>query len=701
MSDVEDGSDQGSPNGKKVGKKKHYPFGTSDSAHAYSAFAHISNPQTQHFATLLAAGGDTKIEPEIVEDKPKRKPRAAPKASIGGKSDPVVENPADSIPDAEGLEPCTKIGCQEVLRTMKDLVYKNEVERDDIEDEYERLLQELAYNEQEVAVAEQKLVTLNEIGAQLEVRHDALMEKVEELEETKDVQNTERNDVNNKLMVLQTEKNKRLRLLDKAQKTLADAMWRKKKQEHLDQVADGSVVGSSEIEQQHIKQADAETVNSMGSLYKTAYNQLAAEAVRDHIEHPQPVKVLPPYLLETLADATHYGHMDKYAQKHYKTLQDSALKSWSHMEGTLLTASVNSAGSTGYGPEVTAKSYEQYNQVRKAVSHAPHTPIGGTSAALRRVGSLLRSRSNLLDEHGSISLPSPTSRSATGIAAVGRGRSGSRSVRSNSLSRSHSQVKLAPLDGGPVSRSHAASAGTAGTGTAGAAASRASSSRKVSAGAAGPPAAQEGTGTAMATSVSGGTVGEAPSAAVLGLGGALDTQDDNASAALMHDGDGNPLPFNASASQVSLLSVDSQLMGMPFGGGGGGGSFSTFSPMGEGDQFSAYTVDPKRLDPVFFKNQSRSQWGRSHKVGKMRKSDVKWGMKGYKDPNQQEGIDDDSDAESAKSPNVKGNRRMSTAAARDKALKEAAKKDRTDGKNTIINGLSSEYAFFSRCVACR
>jgi predicted nuclease with TOPRIM domain len=78
------------------------------------------------------------------------------------------------------------------------------VERDEIEDEYERLLQDLAAAEQEVVAAEGKLLTLNDIGSQLEMRSNQLHEKVESLQNTKDAQDAERNDINSKVSVVKS-----------------------------------------------------------------------------------------------------------------------------------------------------------------------------------------------------------------------------------------------------------------------------------------------------------------------------------------------------------------------------------------------------------------------------------------------------------------------------------------------------------------
>jgi len=203
MSDLEDSNDEDT-GVKKKGKKKYYPFGTpTHGSNSYSKFAHIHNPQTQEFASLLASPTRSfEVHEPVPEKRAKRRPAPTSKKT-GGKGDASKEadDPA-AIPDTEGLEPCTKIPCQQILRAIADIKYKNEVERDEIEDDYERLLLELAATEQEIAAAEAKFVTLNDISGQLETRANQLNEKANALQSTKETQDSERNDINGKVTIL-------------------------------------------------------------------------------------------------------------------------------------------------------------------------------------------------------------------------------------------------------------------------------------------------------------------------------------------------------------------------------------------------------------------------------------------------------------------------------------------------------------------
>lgn len=201
MSDNESARDNENDTSPKRGKKIYYPFGTpTHNSVPYSKYAHLHDAHTQEFANTLTTSSGTLMVREPTRERPKRNPnkKIAPKANTGGNASDNA-SAAETIPDAEGLEPCTKIACQQVIRAIAELQFRNEVERDEIEDEYERLLHELAASEQEIAAAEAKLVTLNDIGGQLEMRLGQLHEKVDSLQNTKDAQDTERNDINGKV----------------------------------------------------------------------------------------------------------------------------------------------------------------------------------------------------------------------------------------------------------------------------------------------------------------------------------------------------------------------------------------------------------------------------------------------------------------------------------------------------------------------
>jgi hypothetical protein len=413
------------------------------------------------------------------------------------------------------------------------------------------------------------------------------------------------------LMILQTEKNKRARGLDKAIKALSDATWRKKKKEQQDNADAGLSLPASEISEKPILHADASTVSSLGSIYKTSYNQLAGEWVRDTIELAPPVKTLPPYMVEKLGQPAEVKSLDKYAQRHYKKVMEHNVKSWEGMDGSLITASIYSASSRGYGPDVVAESFDQYNRIR--ASRGLSSSI--STAASSRVGSILQGRTA---GGGSVAGKASAGASVTSLSLDAsmdqlshliRSRenspAGSRRGRASHVSGkyhfqektkttgrlgSNGQIRLAP-----ISNSVAAS-------------QQPFKSSK-----------------SQANQVMG--VGEIGFDNIDGAGGFGD--DAFGEGAL-------------SVSQFSALSVDSHLqpgsslsphsLSMSLG-------LSDYNPFGESQSVSG----ARRLDPVFYKDKSRYHFARNHPVGKLRKVEVTWGMKAYVDPSKSNADTEDED----------------------------------------------------------
>lgn len=79
------------------------------------------------------------------------------------------------------------------------LFLRLKIEKLEIEDEYERLLEELKLSESEILVAEKSLEKVNDIGNILETKANTLQQQVEALEKTRDALTSERTDVNNKV----------------------------------------------------------------------------------------------------------------------------------------------------------------------------------------------------------------------------------------------------------------------------------------------------------------------------------------------------------------------------------------------------------------------------------------------------------------------------------------------------------------------
>lgn len=203
--DEEDGDEEeeeGSPGGRKVAKKKYYPFGTpSHLHHAYSEFAHVT-VANRDFAIQLATASD--IKPEVVEEKPKkRRPAVVRKKAADDNANngngQAAGGGEDSKDTEEDLQPCTKMACILVVRALADMDYRNEVERLDLEDEFEAHVKDLHATEVEVQASDDKLEKLNDMGNQLEMLTTQLLAKVTTLEETREALNAERTEINTKV----------------------------------------------------------------------------------------------------------------------------------------------------------------------------------------------------------------------------------------------------------------------------------------------------------------------------------------------------------------------------------------------------------------------------------------------------------------------------------------------------------------------
>jgi len=317
-------------------------------------------------------------------------------------------------------------------------------------------------------------------------------------------------------MVFQSEKSKVIRSLEKAQKTLADAQWRRKKQELAEHVESGLSLGGSEISDGRITRIDSETVSVVSNIHSTSYDKLASRGVLDAIEQPLSAKTLPAFLREELR--LHPHHFDSFTKKRYEQLMERGLKSWGEqMDGSLRTASIDSKGSWGTGADVLAMSYEEYTQIS--------TPRRGPSRTItaslcndvtNRVGNFFAGRST-------ISLASSKS---------------SHKGESLRLHRSN-QVRLQPLH----------------------------------------------------------------------RNGSVEENDST-----IEDSFDDPEHLLLGSSNMSISSP----------------SLSQYSALSTGtDEYSA-VKRTLQIDPVFYKEKSRTMWGRDNPVGKMRTGDITWGMEAFK-----------------------------------------------------------------------
>eukprot|EP01038_Epipyxis_sp_PR26KG_P006577 gene6577-9043_t len=375
--------DSGSKLSKKKPKKKYYPFGTpSHSRHPFSAFAHLSVDNINFAVDLASATG---IEPEIVSEDTHTEKKIIRKSTNknAAKSSHSVEDTLNDIPNTEGLEPCARPACLQILKLIVDTQLSNLIEKDEIEEEYERLEEELRATEADVLISETKLQKLNELGNQLETKLNQLMVKVEGLDKTKDFLNGERSDINNKIMVLESEKQKSQRKLEQATKSLSDAMWRKKKQEHQVNVEAGLSLEASSIADSRIIHTDQESIDLANDVSFEKYNRLSRVEVVDNLEQPPKILTIPDFLQEKILYEPFA--LDKYSKTFYYNLAKSSCDSIERLQQLSLTGIDRVPNESIKRPKMLITNSS--NNSRISVS---------SSFARTRVGELLRSRNDEL-----------------------------------------------------------------------------------------------------------------------------------------------------------------------------------------------------------------------------------------------------------------------------------------------------------------
>lgn len=168
-------------------------------------------------------------------------------------------------------------------------------------------------------------------------------------------------------MLLQVEKQKYNRRLEKAQKALADARWRKKKADQAQDAENGLSFPVSEIADKHIVRKDDATVKADTDVSSTSYNALARDQVVDLLERPPTLKTVPPLLQENFL-VTHPDTFDKYAQKHYRQTIASSIESWESLQSTTIACDVRS--------HPKYPQYHHQKQSNSATNTAPSSPNG-------------------------------------------------------------------------------------------------------------------------------------------------------------------------------------------------------------------------------------------------------------------------------------------------------------------------------------
>jgi hypothetical protein len=141
-------------------------------------------------------------------------------------------------------------------------------------------------------------------------------------------------------MLLEIEKGKANRRLEKSTKQLSDARWKKKKQAHQQDIDSGLSLPPSEISENKILHCkEKEIYSQIHDIYQTPLHQLAKEKTTDSVETSKPVKTVPLFLQDKFFHQPE--SFDKYTKNYYEKQITSSLDSWKHTEGTLLAGSID------------------------------------------------------------------------------------------------------------------------------------------------------------------------------------------------------------------------------------------------------------------------------------------------------------------------------------------------------------------------
>ena len=184
-------------------KKKYYPFGTPDHGKvAYSTISHLS-PENIQFACQLASQ-NLEIENKQFNKYEKNKLISMKKVPIVSIPDPDLSS-IEGMPESEkGIAPCLRADCKEVILSIIEIQNKNQIERDEIVSECEKMIQLHQQLEEESSLIESDNKRMILEGNILELRMRTLSSKLVKNETIKGSLDHERDELNSKVNNLKT-----------------------------------------------------------------------------------------------------------------------------------------------------------------------------------------------------------------------------------------------------------------------------------------------------------------------------------------------------------------------------------------------------------------------------------------------------------------------------------------------------------------
>lgn len=141
------------------------------------------------------------------------------------------------------------------------------------------------------------------------------------------------------MMLLEVERQKQNRKLEKVMKQVTDARWRKKKKAQQQDAENGLSLPPSEIADHKIIQKDTASVKKDMEVTATKYNTLARDQVVDVLERPSTLKTVHPVLQEDFLVA-YPESFDKYAQRHYRQQIANSIECWESIQDTTIACDV-------------------------------------------------------------------------------------------------------------------------------------------------------------------------------------------------------------------------------------------------------------------------------------------------------------------------------------------------------------------------
>jgi hypothetical protein len=189
---------QNSTNLLSPNTKKYYPFGTPNHGKVpFSDVAHLS-PQNIQFVVHLASDTDKKLQQSSQEKFSSSRTLNSMKKMPSLVGDDL--SGIEGMPESEkGIAPCARADCKEVIMSIIEIQNKNQVERDEIVQECEKMIQMHQQLEEEAALIESDNKRMITEGNILELRMKTLHNRLVKCQTTKSNLDHDRDELNSKV----------------------------------------------------------------------------------------------------------------------------------------------------------------------------------------------------------------------------------------------------------------------------------------------------------------------------------------------------------------------------------------------------------------------------------------------------------------------------------------------------------------------